>query len=232
MTVGVLVPAAGRGERLGAGVAKAMRPVRGEPLVVHAVRTLLAAPSVDLVVVAAPPRTPTRCARCSSSWSPGRRCGWSPAATPGRSRSRPRSRSCRSDVEVVLVHDAARALVPVDLVDAVVAAVRDGRRGAVVPAVPLRGHRHASAPTGRRRRRPWRRCCAVQTPQGFVAPSWTWRTRRAARRARCRHRRRRAGRAVRRDGGRGRRIGGGLQGDPSARPAAGRGVSRPREGAR
>ncbi|MGZ4617035.1 MAG: 2-C-methyl-D-erythritol 4-phosphate cytidylyltransferase, partial [Actinomycetes bacterium] len=41
VTVGALLPAAGRGERLGAGVPKALRTVRGEPLLVHAVRGLL-----------------------------------------------------------------------------------------------------------------------------------------------------------------------------------------------
>lgn len=40
------------------------------------------------------------------------------------------------DVDVVLVHDAARPLVPVDLVDAVAAAVRAGAT-AVVPVLPL-----------------------------------------------------------------------------------------------
>src|SRR5439155_8160834 len=55
MSVVALVPAAGRGERLGGSVPKALVPVRGEPLLVHAVRGLLAAGCVDRVVVAAPP---------------------------------------------------------------------------------------------------------------------------------------------------------------------------------
>lgn len=38
--------------------------------------------------------------------------------------------------DIVLVHDAARPLVPVDTVDAVIEAVRDGAP-AVVPALPL-----------------------------------------------------------------------------------------------
>ena len=49
-----VVPAAGRGERLGRGDPKALRPVGGVPLLVHAVRTLAGAPSIDVVVVAAP----------------------------------------------------------------------------------------------------------------------------------------------------------------------------------
>ena len=50
-----LVPAAGRGERLGPGAPKALRELGGEPLLVHAVRALLSATSIGQVVVAAPP---------------------------------------------------------------------------------------------------------------------------------------------------------------------------------
>src|SRR5439155_1276044 len=42
MSVVALVPAAGRGERLGGSVPKALVPVRGEPLLVHAVIPVLA----------------------------------------------------------------------------------------------------------------------------------------------------------------------------------------------
>ena len=54
MTTAAIVPAAGRGERLGPGTPKALRPLGGVPMLVHAVRTLARARSVDLVVVAAP----------------------------------------------------------------------------------------------------------------------------------------------------------------------------------
>ena len=52
--VAVLVPAAGAGVRLGPGGPKALRLLAGEPLLVHAVRRVAAAPSVRLIVVAAP----------------------------------------------------------------------------------------------------------------------------------------------------------------------------------
>src|SRR5689334_9186476 len=52
--VAVLVPAAGAGLRLGPGGPKALRLLAGEPLLVHAVRRVAAAPSVRLIVVAAP----------------------------------------------------------------------------------------------------------------------------------------------------------------------------------
>src|SRR5512146_2211665 len=55
MSVAAIVPAAGRGERLGPGQPKALRELGGVPMLVHAVRALSRARLVDLVVVAAPP---------------------------------------------------------------------------------------------------------------------------------------------------------------------------------
>src|SRR5205085_1852747 len=55
MRTAAVVPAAGRGERLGPGTPKALRELGGLPMLVHAVRTLARARYVDAVVVAAPP---------------------------------------------------------------------------------------------------------------------------------------------------------------------------------
>lgn len=72
-----------------------------------------------------------------------------------------------TDVNVVLVHDAARPLVPVELVDAVVASVRSGNQ-AVVPGLPVADtiktvdERSAVIDTPDRSR-----LRAIQTPQGF-----------------------------------------------------------------
>jgi 2-C-methyl-D-erythritol 4-phosphate cytidylyltransferase len=71
-------------------------------------------------------------------------------------------------VDVVLVHDAARPLVPVDVVDAVAAAVRGGAP-AVVPVLPLTDtvkeiDPATDAVVGTPERA---RLRAVQTPQGF-----------------------------------------------------------------
>ncbi|WP_455770079.1 IspD/TarI family cytidylyltransferase, partial [Streptomyces fradiae] len=76
-------------------------------------------------------------------------------------------------VTTVLVHDAARPLVPVDTVDAVVEAVRDGGAPAVVPAVPLADTVKEVEPAGDGTPEPVlgtperARLRAVQTPQGF-----------------------------------------------------------------
>jgi 2-C-methyl-D-erythritol 4-phosphate cytidylyltransferase len=162
MRVGVLVPAAGRGERLGAGVAKALRPLHGEPLVAHAVRSLLAAPSVDVVVVAAPPEDTDAMRTVLGELFPD-----APVQVVAGRDTRQESvaaalRALPPDVDVVLVHDAARAFAPADLVERVVAAVV-AHGGAVVPCLPVRDtvRTRDGAPADREALQ------VVQTPQGF-----------------------------------------------------------------
>jgi 2-C-methyl-D-erythritol 4-phosphate cytidylyltransferase len=72
------------------------------------------------------------------------------------------------DVDVVLVHDAARPLVPVETVEAVVDAVRGGAP-AVVPGLPLADTvKSIDLATGAVTGTPQRALLrAVQTPQGF-----------------------------------------------------------------
>ncbi len=53
--VGVVIPAAGRGTRLGKRQAKALVPVAGQSLLAHTLRAFQRAPSVDAIVVVAPP---------------------------------------------------------------------------------------------------------------------------------------------------------------------------------
>jgi 2-C-methyl-D-erythritol 4-phosphate cytidylyltransferase len=131
--VAVLVPAAGAGVRLGPGAPKALRLLDGEPLLVHAVRRIAAAPSVRMIVVAAPAADVDAVAALLAPVAPvtvvpggaerQESVGRALAAVPG-------------DVGIVLVHDAARALTPPELVESVAAAVRSGRP-AVIPVLPV-----------------------------------------------------------------------------------------------
>lgn len=131
--VAVLVPAAGLGLRLGPGAPKALRLLGGEPLLVHAVRGLAAAPSVGCIVVAAPPDAVDQVHTMLDPVAPvlvvpgGQTREQSVAAALARVPGR---------FEIVLVHDAARALTPSDLVERVASAVRSGAR-AVIPVLPV-----------------------------------------------------------------------------------------------
>jgi len=162
--VAVLVPAAGLGLRLGPGAPKALRLLGGEPLLVHAVRGLAVAPSVGCIVVAAPPDAVDQVHALLDPVAPvvvvpgGQTREQSVAAALARVPDR---------FEIVLVHDAARALAPSDLVERVAATVRAGAR-AVIPVLPVVDTIKEVDPDGvvigtvdRSVLR------AVQTPQGF-----------------------------------------------------------------
>ena len=167
--IAALVPAAGKGERLGPGVPKALRVLGGQPLLVHAVRALATAQSVDVVVVAAPREEieNVRAALAGQALAPPQVRVVAGGAT------RQQSVWCALDtlpaeVEIVLVHDAARPLVPPALVDAVVSAVRQGR-DAVIPVLPVNDTIKQVAEDGAVLATVARtQLRAVQTPQGFT----------------------------------------------------------------
>ncbi|MGQ0844736.1 MAG: 2-C-methyl-D-erythritol 4-phosphate cytidylyltransferase [Sporichthyaceae bacterium] len=167
MRTAAVVPAAGRGERLGPGAPKALREIGGVPILVHAVRALARARSVDVVVVAAPADEVAAVEALLADYDlPAEVSVLSGGATRQESVRRAVA-SLAPEVDVVLVHDAARPLVPVELVEAVAAAVRAGAP-AVVPVLPMTdtvkevdGDAVIRTPDRSALR-------AVQTPQGFA----------------------------------------------------------------
>ncbi|MGH4029506.1 2-C-methyl-D-erythritol 4-phosphate cytidylyltransferase [Actinomycetota bacterium Odt1-20B] len=170
----VVIPAAGRGVRLGPGAPKALRALNGTPMLIHAVRAMAASRSVSLVVVVAPPDGAAEVKTLLADHALPERTDF--LVVPG-GESRQDSVKLGLDalppgIEVVLVHDAARPLVPVDTVDAVIEAVRDGAP-AVVPALPLADTVKEVEPGAPGEPEPVlatpdrARLRAVQTPQGF-----------------------------------------------------------------
>ena len=126
MRTAAIVPAAGRGERLGPGEPKALRELAGQPLLVHAVRALAEARSVAVIVVAAPPEEESRVSRLLLPVAGDTELH---VVEGGDTRQQSVSSALRAlpdDVDVVLVHDAARPLVPDEVIDAVAGAVRGG----------------------------------------------------------------------------------------------------------
>ncbi|MER7168837.1 2-C-methyl-D-erythritol 4-phosphate cytidylyltransferase [Micromonospora sp. NPDC000207] len=162
--VAVLVPAAGAGVRLGPGGPKALRTLAGEPLLVHAVRRLAAAASVHTVVVAAPAAEVDHVRRRLAPVAPV-------TVVPGGAERQASVAAALAVVpagpEIVLVHDAARALTPSDLIESVAAAVRAGH-DAVIPVLPvvdtIRRVDAGEQALGTVDRSTLR---SVQTPQGF-----------------------------------------------------------------
>lgn len=183
-----VLTAAGSGSRLGAGVPKALVPVGGVSLLRRAAAGLIASGAVSHVVVTAPAEEVDRFRAeleglpDASAGAVAGRCGGIEVVA-GSPRSRQASvalglaaaLAAVPQADVVIVHDAARALTPPEVTQRVVAAVRAGHE-AVVPALPVTDTvkevevRRAGEPepvVGTPRRD---RLRAVQTPQGFSTP--------------------------------------------------------------
>ena len=158
-----VVPAAGLGERLRAGIPKAFCELDGRSLLEWAIAGLLKSGVVDHVVAAVPVDRIDQAKQVLGNQATvvaggaGRTdsVGLALAALPG-------------DPEFVLVHDAARALTPPELIVRVVDALRAGH-AAVVPALPLHDTIKAVDANGVVLGTPERAGLrAVQTPQGFA----------------------------------------------------------------
>ena len=158
-----LVPAAGRGVRLGEPVPKAFVELGGRSMLRRAVDGLLGSGVVDTVVVIVPDEL-VEAARADL-----------PAGVLVVVGGEERADSVRAglaaapEAGLVLVHDAARALTPQSLIARVVAELQAGRT-AVVPVLPVSDTIKTVDVLGTVTGTPPRsELRAVQTPQGFDA---------------------------------------------------------------
>jgi 2-C-methyl-D-erythritol 4-phosphate cytidylyltransferase len=136
LSVLALVSAAGDGGRLGTGLPQALVCLGGVPMVVRAVRGLLESGVVDHVQVAVRDADLDKISALFAAaeavdvavCGPDRACSVGAALRDGL-------RRCPG-ADIVLVHDAARALTPATLVRSLVAAVSEGM-DAVLPVLPV-----------------------------------------------------------------------------------------------
>lgn len=159
------------------GTARACRPLAGIPTVARSVRALVGVAAIGRIEVLAPAGAVPSIARACSGL-PVRvhddvgallRVGEIVFGAHGRQRSRGPEGDGSVTAGVVMIHDAARPLVPRAVTTAVVAAVRAGHR-AVVPVLPLSDTVKQVDDDGRPVATPDRSGLrVVQGPQAFAA---------------------------------------------------------------
>ena len=166
-----IVVAAGSGVRLGGPLPKALRLIAGRAVVVHATHNLLAG-GVDFVVVVVPSSHRPEFDAALSSAFPIRLWRTVSGGTERQVSVRLGLEAIDRDPvlaagRVVLIHDAARPLVPPEVVTRVINEVRAGAV-AVVPVVAVADTiRRLGDPTGHSTVLDRSTLRAVQTPQGF-----------------------------------------------------------------
>jgi 2-C-methyl-D-erythritol 4-phosphate cytidylyltransferase len=154
MAVVGIVPAAGRGERLGSDGPKAFVACGGRPLVEWSLDVLESV--CDRVVMAVPE-------------------GWEDGSDDRVVGGAVRSESVRAalaaapEASIAVVHDAARPLVTRELVEACVAAVRSGWDGAIAAAPMTDTVKEADSDRGVVRTLDRSVLWRIQTPQAFAA---------------------------------------------------------------
>jgi len=132
MRVGVIIAAGGRGDRLGAGVPKQLLTIGGRPILQRSLELFAGHPRVDRIVVVLPPDLAASPPACLS--------GLARPVTIAVGGARRQDSVAngfaviRADVDLVIVHDAARPFASAELVDRVIDAAWE--TGAALAALP------------------------------------------------------------------------------------------------
>jgi 2-C-methyl-D-erythritol 4-phosphate cytidylyltransferase len=169
MSVWAVIAAAGSGERLGLDRPKAFANLRDRPLLAESLERLEGSDWIDSIVVAAPPDWEEPVILLAEELGCGK---VAEAVTGGATRAASVAAAISvvpEDAAVVLVHDAARPVLPEEVIERVLTALNEGWDGAI-PVMSLtdtvkRVESDRVVETVEREG-----LAVAQTPQAFVAP--------------------------------------------------------------
>jgi 2-C-methyl-D-erythritol 4-phosphate cytidylyltransferase len=169
MSAWAVLVAAGRGERLGDDKPKAFARLGELPLLAEPLRRLDESDWIDAVVLVAPPGWEEPAILLAEELGASKVSACVPGGATRTDSVRAGVAEVPEDAAAILVHDAARPLLPAEIVPRLLEALAQGADGAV-PALPVAdtikrvtGGFVAETPARSE-------LVAVQTPQAFVAP--------------------------------------------------------------
>ena len=167
--VWAVLVAAGRGERFGGDRPKAFAKLRGRVMLAESLERLERSDWIEAIVVVAPVEWEEPSILLAEELSAGKVSSCVPGGATRADSVRAGVAEVPDDVPVILVHDAARPLLPEAVIERVITALGDGWDGAV-PALPVAdtikraGENGAVLETLDRSG-----LVAVQTPQAFAS---------------------------------------------------------------
>ncbi len=166
--VWAVVAAAGRGERLGAKRPKAFAKLAGRPLLAESLERLDESDWVESIVVVAPVEWEEPVILLAEELGAAKISACVPGGETRTDSVRAGLAEVPGDAAVVLVHDAARPLVPGEVIDRVLGALGEGWDGAI-PAVAVTDTLKRAADGQVIETLDRSDVYAAQTPQAFVA---------------------------------------------------------------
>jgi 2-C-methyl-D-erythritol 4-phosphate cytidylyltransferase len=167
MSAWAILAAAGEGSRLGGGP-KAFVPLGGLPLVTHSLVAFAKASGIDGIVVVVPAGAEEEARAIAASAVPSARVEVVPGGASRQASVRAGLAAVPSSAERVVVHDAARPLVGVGLIEAALAAL--GEASGSVAAIPESDTLKRADGAAIRETIPRAGVFRAQTPQAFRTP--------------------------------------------------------------
>lgn len=167
MIAAALIPAAGRGQRMGLEVEKQFVKLAGKPLLAHTLAQFEATAGVDQIVVIVPPGREAFCAQAIVEANGLRKVTRIVAGAETRQRSVMAGFRCLGDeVDVVVIHDGARPFVSPSMIQGSIEQAY--RCGSAIVAIPVSDTLKRVSEAGEvvgtvDRQQLWR----AQTPQAF-----------------------------------------------------------------
>lgn len=162
-----IVPAAGSGSRMNREVSKQYLSLAGKPLLVRTLEALEACPGVESLYVVVPSQDVALVREeLLPPWGLKKVAGVVPGGRERQDSVRAGLDAVDRDADIVLIHDAVRPLIPVDLVERCIRAAAEV--GAATLGVPVKDTVKEVAPDGRIVRTCDRTVLwLTQTPQAF-----------------------------------------------------------------
>jgi 2-C-methyl-D-erythritol 4-phosphate cytidylyltransferase len=162
-----IVPAAGSGNRMGRDVSKQYLSLGGMPLLVHTLKVFEGCPLVDNVLVVVPPSDIEVVHNTIlAPWKLKKVAGVIPGGKERQDSVRAGIEALDADTGIVIIHDAVRPFVTIELISQCIRAA--GQEGAVTVGVPVKDTVKEVAPDGRVMRTCDRSLMwLTQTPQAF-----------------------------------------------------------------
>jgi 2-C-methyl-D-erythritol 4-phosphate cytidylyltransferase len=167
--VWAVLVAAGRGERFGGDRPKAFAKLRGRVMLAESLERLERSEWIEAIVIVAPVEWEEPSILLAEELSAGKVSSCVPGGATRTDSVRAGVAEVPEDVPVILVHDAARPLLPEAVIERVITALGDGWDGAV-PALPVADTIKRAGEDGSVLETLDRSgLVAVQTPQAFAS---------------------------------------------------------------